>query len=115
MSLNYFVSCKKLTEDNMLYIDKMICNYYTMYTDLLKLYDCMSDCQETPHYNNILRLMQECVNKKMEQENLLKIFQERIYKLCQHHFVEDDIDTSPETSQKITYCTICESSRRESL
>ena len=113
MSLNYFLLCKKLTEDNILYIDNLVTNYHTMYTELLKHYDCMSDCDENQHYRNILRLRQECVNKKEEQQELLKLYKDRIYNLCDHNFEDDEIDINPERSQKITYCTICELSKRE--
>ena len=27
--------------------------------------------------------------------------------LCQHEFISDDIDLTPERSQRITYCTKC--------
>jgi hypothetical protein len=38
-----------------------------------------------------------------------------IYKLCKHEFVEDYIDVTPDISQKIIYCTICELSKRDSV
>lgn len=33
---------------------------------------------------------------------------ETIYNNCQHEFVTDYIDTGIDTTQKITYCSICE-------
>ena len=112
MSLNYFLLCKKLTDDNILYIDNLIANYHTMYTELLKHYDCMSDCDEIQHYRNILRLRQEFVDNKKEQQELLELYKDRIYHICDHKFVDDDIDITPERSLMITYCTICESHKR---
>jgi hypothetical protein len=112
MSLNYFLLCKKLTEDNLLYFDGLIVNYNKMYTELLKQYECMSDCDEIQHYRNILRLRQDCIDKKKEQEELLELYKDRIYKLCNHNFENDEIDITPERSQTITYCTICESNKK---
>ena len=31
-----------------------------------------------------------------------------MYKICRHDFVEDEIDITPEKSQRIEYCKICE-------
>lgn len=112
MSLNYFLLCKKLTEDNLLYFDGLIANYNKMYTELLKHYECMSDCNEGKHYKNILRLLQEYNDKKKEQQELIELYKDRIYNLCHHNFEEDYIDITPERSQNITYCTICESNKR---
>ena len=112
MSLNYFLLCKELTEDNILYIDNLITNYHTMYTELLKHYDCMSDCNEFQHYRNILRLLQECTDKKKEQQQLIELYKYRIYNLCEHNFIDDVIELTHERSQIITYCTICELNKR---
>ena len=112
MSLNYFLLCKKLTEDNLLYFDGLIVNYNKMYTELLKYYECMSDCNEVNHYKNILRLLEECNNKKKEQQELIELYKDRIYNLCEHNFIDDVIEVMLERSQNITYCTICESNKR---
>jgi hypothetical protein len=108
MSLNYFLLCKKSAEENILHIDAIITNYHKMYTELLKHYECMSDCDENQHYRNILRLRQEYIDKKKEQMELLQIYNNRIYNLCQHNFIDDNIDVTPEITQQITYCTVCE-------
>ena len=112
MSLNYFLLCKKLTQDNLLYFNELIANYHKMYTELLKHYECMSDCNEVKHYRHILRIIQECTDKKKEQEELIELYKDRIYHICDHKFVDDDIDITPERSLMITYCTICESNKR---
>jgi hypothetical protein len=112
MSLNYFLLCKKLTEDNLLYFDGLIANYNKMYTELLKHYECMSDCNEGKHYKNILRLLQEYNDKKKEQQELIELYKDRIYNLCEHNFIDDVIEVMLERSQNITYCTICESNKR---
>ena len=111
MSLNYFLLCKKLTEENLLHFDGLIANYHKMYTELLKHYECMSDCCEHKHYLHILRLLQEYTDKKKEQQELIKLYNDRIYNLCEHIFIDDVIDVTLERSQNIIYCTLCESDK----
>lgn len=38
----------------------------------------------------------------------IKVFEQNIQQLCEHNFVEDDIDIDYENTQKIKYCTMCE-------
>ena len=72
----------------------------------------MSDCNEVKHYKNILRLLQEYNDKKKEQQELIELYKDRIYNLCEHNFIDDVIEVMLERSQNITYCTICESNKR---
>ena len=36
-----------------------------------------------------------------------------IYSICQHEFIEDYIDITPDTSKKIKYCVYCELNENE--
>ena len=45
--------------------------------------------------------------KKNQKQNLENIKQKMI-DCCQHNFVKDEIDISPEKSQQIEYCSICD-------
>ena len=45
------------------------------------------------------------LNKIMQSQ---KYIHDRIYTLCSHDFVKDLIDITPDRSQEICYCTICE-------
>ena len=48
-------------------------------------------------------------NKKIiELELTIEHLTRIIYNKCEHSFVEDVIDITPDRCQHITYCTICE-------
>jgi hypothetical protein len=53
--------------------------------------------------------------KKTEIEQEIINCDNQIYKCCDHDFIEDYIDLTPDTSQKIVYCSICELSKRDSV
>ena len=112
MCLYYFLMCKKTIEANQIFIDELISNYETMYYVLVKQYECMSECNEHEYYKNILKARAEFINKKKENEELLTLCKTKIYNLCEQNFINDEIDVTPDRSQKITYCTICESNKR---
>jgi len=91
-----------MVKNNILLIDEIISNFEKMY----------HDCNEIEHSKNILRLREEYIIKKKEQIQLIEIYKDKIYKLCNHEFIDDEIDITPERTQKITYCTICESTKK---
>ena len=44
----------------------------------------------------------------MENIKALKqICDEKIFELCEHEFIDDMIDITPDRSEKITYCGCC--------
>jgi hypothetical protein len=53
--------------------------------------------------------------KKTEIEQEIYKCDNTIYKLCDHDFIEDYIDLTPDTSQKIEYCSVCELTKRECI
>ena len=53
--------------------------------------------------------------KKTEIEKEIYKCDDNIYKLCDHDFIEDYIDLTPDTSQKIIYCSVCELSKRDNI
>ena len=46
------------------------------------------------------------IKENIEED--IKIFEKNIQELCEHEFVEDEIDIDFERTTKIKYCTICE-------
>jgi hypothetical protein len=112
MSLYYFLMCKKMIQTNISYIDEIILNYEKMYYELTKQYECMSDCNQHEYYNNILKMRTDFINKKKENEQLLSLCKNKIYILCNHEFVDDEIEITPEKMIKITLCSICESTKQ---
>jgi hypothetical protein len=48
------------------------------------------------------------IEKQKHIKTLKEICNKKIEELCTHTIVEDFIDISPDKSQKIKYCSICE-------
>ena len=46
--------------------------------------------------------------KYKELSNSILYINSIITKECQHNYIDDVIDITPELSQRITYCTLCE-------
>ena len=44
--------------------------------------------------------------------NYKYIVKNKINNICEHEWINDEIDINPERSQKITYCTYCELSKK---
>ena len=40
-------------------------------------------------------------------QSTLKLVEQQIKSVCVHEYVEDYIDNGPDSSQKITYCSLC--------
>ena len=48
------------------------------------------------------------IEKEQKITELRDICNDKVMELCHHEFVDDMIDISPDKSQYITYCKICE-------
>lgn len=83
---------KKLNEKNIFLLNNLLCEIENQDT-----YKYLTDTYYK-HYEKINDLL----NKKIIQ-------------CCPHDFIEDEIDISPEISQKITYCSICENNKEDCI
>jgi len=109
MNLNFFFELKKKNEKLIKQIEEEI----IVYDEIM---GCISDnCEYNymtidflNYYNN---LSEKCVEKLNIIKSITKEINVDIYKLCEHNFITDTIDISPEKSQNICYCTICELSK----
>ena len=99
MSLHYFLSCKR--------------NYIKIIQKLEYIIETLDDID----YLTISEFSDICYpkNNKAFFTEKIKHFQDLINNcnneldhLCCHNFIDDVIDITPERSQSITYCTICE-------
>jgi len=103
MSLHYFLSCKR--------------NYINIIQKLEYIIETLDDvnymtiCEFQDNYDKIMNSK----NNKSFFTEKIKHFQDLINncnneldQLCCHNFIDDVIDLTPERSQSITYCTICE-------
>ena len=61
----------------------------------------------------ITEQVNEYEKKIIELELTLEHLTQFICHSCEHTFVEDVIDITPDRSQNITYCTICEYTKEE--
>jgi hypothetical protein len=99
MSLHYFLSCKR--------------NYINIIQKLEYIIETLDDID----YMTISEFSDICYpkNNKAFFTEKIKHFQDLIDNcnneldhLCCHNFIDDVIDITPERSQSITYCAICE-------
>jgi hypothetical protein len=54
-----------------------------------------------------IQVEEEFPEMKKHIQELLVYVDKRLKELCKHEYEEDDVDISPETSKRITYCKIC--------
>ena len=111
---------KNLT--NILVCTESIINSYTNISDMMNI---NFHKNFDPNYNNDNSIRREIFKmievriayeiKKTEIEQEIINCDNQIYKCCEHEFVEDYIDVTPDISKKIIYCTICELSKRDNI
>ena len=105
MSLEYYLICRK-TYDKLLYeLKNIIC-----------IFDEMAECHDIDY--NIIEIKQEIntmqhnkfvfINQRINIERQRNICNDKINLLCEHVFVEDMIDITPDRSINIRYCSVCE-------
>lgn len=106
MSLDYYLFCRKSFNNIISQLNYVIETY-----EGIKDYNIDEMCATeepklelfTPDYN-----INFFIEKKNYTEQLKKVCDKKILKLCKHNFVDDLIDISPEISKHIRYCTVCE-------
>jgi hypothetical protein len=100
MSINYYLFCKK-SYDKIIY-------------DLENIISIFEKLDEFEKEENDILLSNQSENiiffyKKKEHIRILRaLCNMKIFKMCNHDFIEDTIDIDPERSQNIRYCKICE-------
>ena len=100
MSLEYYLYCKKSYNKIMDKLDSII--------DIIEE---LGNAEDENNKNSLLNHKKHktfFINKKSHITGLTQLCNTKIMKLCKHEIVEDDLDLTPERSQKVRYCTICE-------
>jgi NMD protein affecting ribosome stability and mRNA decay len=74
-----------------------------------KLYDIintLNDCEKVADGTDISfsNLKGDC---ETHLKHVQKIHMNFFHSMCKHEFIDDYIDTGPESSKKITYCSHC--------
>ena len=98
MNINYFLSSKKKLEKILSYLNEIKLTYYEIQIE--NSHD-INDEYITEQINDYEKKISE-LELTIEQLNQI------ICDNCQHTFVEDVIDITPDRSQNIIYCTVCE-------
>ena len=108
---------KNLT--NILGCTESIINSYTNISDMMNInFHKNFDPNDNSIKREIIKLWEVRLTyeiKKTEIEQEIINCDNQIYKCCEHEFVEDYIDVTPDISKKINYCTICELSKRDNI
>jgi hypothetical protein len=103
MSINYFFSSKKKLETILPHLNEIKLMYSEMYLENYENYS--NDFIKRRYIQNLISDYEaKIVEVQLEIANLQKIISSN----CDHTFVEDMIDITPDKSQIITYCTKCE-------
>lgn len=105
MSLEYYLLCRDNFDNIISDLKAIIENYEKIfsYTDELDmvdneyLFDLFQPLDLKVNYESKLNHTKYCRN----------YCNHKIQQLCTHEFITDYIDITPDNSQKITYCRIC--------
>jgi hypothetical protein len=103
MDINYFLSSKKKLQKILSYLNE------------IKLTYCEIEMERDDDINDeyITEQIIEYEKKIIELDLTIEHLNQFICHSCEHTFVEDVIDITPDRSQNITYCTICEYTKEE--
>ena len=102
MDINYFLSSKKRLQKILLYLNEIKLTYCEIEMER----DDIND-------EYITEQIIEYEKKIIELDLTIEHLNQFICHSCEHTFVEDVIDITPDRSQNITYCTICEYTKEE--
>jgi hypothetical protein len=110
MSLEYYLYCRNKYENILTYIESIddLCS------NVINITQNETNLLEEQYYDNFLSEMNN--NSLMKTKKQIKILKElcdtKIFILCDHEFVDDIIDITPDKSEKIIYCKKCEYTKR---
>jgi len=124
MNTHNFLMCQK-NIDNIFYYKKHINNVLNCNESIIESYESILDILKEIlndkslnkndticEINKIIDIITCHIVKKTDAELELNNCDNLLYQMCQHNFVEDYIDITPDISQKIIYCSLCELSKR---
>lgn len=102
MSLEYYLYCRKKYYEIVVNLDNILETYDTMYY-------CIAEYEDL-YYENIEKNIEKSffIEKKEYIIRQINKCNDNINNLCNHEFEEDMIDITPDRSENIVYCKICE-------
>ena len=95
-TIEYFLFLKKKYINILSYLTEILNEYFEI-TNLNENVDTSLFMQNNKYQDEIL-----------EVKYMINIINNKISQICCHDFIEDEIDITPDRSQKIEYCKICE-------
>jgi hypothetical protein len=102
MDITYFLSSKKKLEKILSHLNEIKLTYCEIQME--------SDCMNYEYIDDEINEYKKKIN---ETELSIEHLNQLICSNCEHTFVEDVIDITPDRSQYITYCTICEYTKEQ--
>lgn len=106
MSVEYYLLCKKKFENIIANLTEIIENYENIFSCTEEL-----DKADAEYFLNKFKPLhsKEQLNIRLNHAQYCKNYCNRkIQQICVHEFIKDTIDITPEISQNITFCRICE-------
>jgi len=105
MSLDYYLYCRKEYDDIIDYLIEIINKYDLICDNTISEFELEKEYYEifnTEHNKNFF------IDRLNHITHLRKICHKKVLELCNHEFVDDIIDISPDKSKCISYCKVCE-------
>jgi len=102
MNFEYFLYCKKKYYEIKANLDNIIETYDVINYCIAEQGGLISELCEKTKEKSFFVEKRGYIIEKINNCN------SNLYNLCDHEFVEDMIDITPERSENITYCKICE-------
>jgi hypothetical protein len=78
------------------------------YEYIIQLYEDIKQIEEFEQVDELENQYNIIKDKIQHVKYIKNTYDEKIYQLCCHDFVEDTIDIHPEKCKVIRYCQICE-------
>ena len=113
MSFHYFLYSIKKYDTINIHLNEII----NAYEEMIEYIKIQTDNDETLNKKEEIKVCNMCKSmyKQQLEENMLhcKILTEMCQSLCEHEYVTDLIDLTPDTSKTVEYCSICLSPKPE--
>lgn len=107
MSVDYYLNSKKIYR-NLSYNLKQIIELYSEFIELTENEEDMCNYNKDEDIKTLLTIKNNYEDKLREITFFKGFVTNKIYELCEHDFVQDTIDITPDSSKEITYCSLCE-------
>jgi hypothetical protein len=110
MSINYYLFCRESYNRVINSLEDII----NIFEEMEKHTQEEDTQEKQSNFKSDTILLNESHNKlffsskKQDIQVLKNICDKNILELCKHTFIEDTIDITPDKSQNIRYCSICE-------